>query len=106
MTPKEGKLQRFVDTRHGFTATLRRTPGGYVLRVRQGDGLIRYHDTLWSAAAAKATLEALIIVTPDHPDGLRGNWWTVAGYVTDSGETPAERARFGADNTMPWWELA
>lgn len=106
MTPSTGKLQRFIDTNHGFTATIRRTKDGFVLRVRQDNGLLRYCESLWSATAAKTTLESLLIVTPECPTGLRGNWWTVAGYVSDDNETAEDRARMDSDKTIPWWDQA
>lgn len=96
-----GKLQKFVDTTYGWTATIRRTDTGFVLRVRQDDGLQLWKETFASPEAAKAALEGLLIVTPECMNGLRGNWWTVAGYV---GELNPEGYQRNADRVLPWWD--
>ena len=79
------RLQKFTDTRFGWTATLRLVPAeGFVLRIRQDDGMLRHKETFPTAHMAKSFLDQVRIVTPDtFPNGMRGNWWTVSGFVCD-----------------------
>ena len=79
------RLQKFTDTRFGWTATLRLVPAeGFVLRIRQDDGMLRHKETFPTAHMAKSFLDQVLIVVPgNYPDGMRGNWWTVSGNVCD-----------------------
>lgn len=72
---KSDKLQTFVDTRFGNTATIRidfYSDYPFVLRVRYADGTLFFKQAYETAMQAKLALES-----------MRGSWWTVKGNVCD-----------------------
>ena len=81
------RLQRFKDTRWGFSATLRVDAHlGFWLRVYDPNGKQILKGLYPTAISAKYALERFCVIKPKSAEAeayARGNWWTVSGCVQD-----------------------